>query len=227
MRVTALRLQGSVVNAPSLRGYLPVYAAAAEGDALLKHGAVQLGVGKVAAAVSLCQRLAKARPAGVLLFGVAGAYPARHRSNSKLQVGEVVVVERDGFGDEGVGVADGFLSMSALSLGPRDRVAMGPFGLDALASRTAVRVLEVEVVSATTVSTCSGSEALSAALAMRTEAAIETMEGAAVAYVCEMLSVPLLHVRAISNYCGERSRGEWDLRRACAAVQDAVLRLLG
>lgn len=215
------------MNAPSLRGYLPVYAAAAEGEALLKHGAVQLGVGKVAAAVSLCQRLAKARPAGVLLFGVAGAYPARHRASSKFRIGEVVVVERDGFGDEGVGVADGFLSMTALSLKQKDLPAIGPFVLDALAIRTAARVLEAQVVSATTVSTCSGSEVLSAALSMRTEAAIETMEGAAVAYVCEMLSVPLVHVRAISNYCGERSRGEWDLTRACAAVQDAVLRLLG
>lgn len=215
------------MNAPPLRGYLPVYAAAAEGEALLKHGAVQLGVGKVASAVSLCQRLAKARPAGVLLFGVAGAYPARHRASSKLRIGEVVVVERDGFGDEGVGVADGFLAMSSLSLQQQDLPALGPFGLDALAVRTAARVLEAQVVSATTVSTCSASEVLSAALSMRTEAAIETMEGAAVAYVCEMLSVPLVHVRAISNYCGERSRGEWDLTRACAAVQDAVLRLLG
>jgi futalosine hydrolase len=52
------------------------------------------------------------------------------------------------------------------------------------------------------------------------------MEGAAVAYVCRKLEVPLLHVRAISNWTGDRDRGAWNLGAAVDAVQRAVRRLM-
>lgn len=55
---------------------------------------------------------------------------------------------------------------------------------------------------------------------------IETMEGAAVAYVCRQLEVPLLQVRAISNWTGDRGRGECNLGVALELVQRAVRRLL-
>ena len=210
----------------SLRGFLPVYAASAEGDALSDLGAVALGVGKVAAAVSLSERLMRMRPPGVLLFGVAGAYPARHRSGAALRIGEVVVVESDSFGDEGVAVADGFLDVCSLGMPQQDTPTSSPILLDALRARAAADALVAPLVRATTVSTCSGLESLSAQLAERTGADIETMEGASVAFVCARHSVPLIHVRAISNYCGERSRGEWDLKRAVRALHDAVSQLL-
>lgn len=214
------------MNPDSLRGFLPVYAASAEGDSLADLGAVRLGVGKVAAAVSLTERIARLRPPGVLLFGVAGAYPDRHRKGASLRVGDIVVVERDSFGDEGVAVADGFLGMKSLGMPAHDLPATGPFALDALRSRFAADLLGVPLVSATTVSTCSGVESLSQQLAQRTSADIETMEGAAVAYVCARQGLPLVHVRAVSNFCGDRSRGGWDLGRAAIALHDAVTRLL-
>ena len=55
---------------------------------------------------------------------------------------------------------------------------------------------------------------------------IETMEGAAVAFVCRQLEVPLLHVRAISNWTGDRDRGEWNLGAAVDVVQKAVRGLM-
>ena len=51
------------------------------------------------------------------------------------------------------------------------------------------------------------------------------MEGAAVAYVCRQFELPLLHVRAISNWTGDRDRGDWNLGAAVGAVQQAVRRL--
>jgi futalosine hydrolase len=216
----------SVVPPDSLRGFLPVYAASAEGDSLADLGAVRLGVGKVAAAVSLSDRIARLRPPGVLLFGVAGAYPERHKKGASLRVGDVVVVERDSFGDEGVAVADGFLDVKSLGMPSHDLPAAGPFALDALRSRFAADWLGAPLVTATTVSSCSGVESLSQQIAQRTGADIETMEGAAVAYVCARHGLPLVHVRAVSNLCGERSRGGWDLGRAVMILHDAVTRLL-
>lgn len=187
---------------------------------------MRLGVGKVAAAVALSDRIARLRPRGVLLFGVAGAYPERHKAGASLRVGDVVVVERDSFGDEGVVVADGFVDVKSLGMPAHDLPAAGPFVLDALRSRLAADRLDAPLVTATTVSACSGSETQSLHLAQRTGADIETMEGAAVAFVCAQLGLPLVHVRVVSNMCGERSRGGWDLGRAVRVLHDAVTQLL-
>jgi futalosine hydrolase len=59
----------------------------------------------------------------------------------------------------------------------------------------------------------------------RSAADIETMEGAAVAYVCRQLELPLLHLRAISNWTGDRGRGEWNVTTAVEAMGRAIGRL--
>jgi futalosine hydrolase len=205
-----------------LRGWLPVYAAPVEGEALAALGAVRLGVGTVAAALARHDLLLRERPAGVLLLGVAGAYPARHRDGATLAVGDVALVDRDGFADEGVRTEDGFRDLRALGLGD-----VGPFAADAAATARAAALLGVPVVRGATVSTCSGSEALSQELAARTGAALETMEGAAVASVCARHGVPGVLGRAVPNYTGPRARGAWHLAAAVSAVQAAVRRLHG
>lgn len=205
-----------------LAKFLPVHAAPSEGDALRDLGARQLGVGKVAAAVALLELLQHTRPPGVLLFGVAGAYPARHRTGARLRPGELCLVDPDRFGDEGVAAPGGFSDLARLGLGE-----IGPYASDRDATAAAARRLAAPVVAGATVSTCSGTEELSAALAARTTAEVETMEGAAVALVCARLSVPLVQLRAISNWTGDRARGAWDLPLAIARVQAAVRQLLG
>ena len=204
-----------------LAGVLPVYAAPAEGSALAALGAVRLGVGKVALAVALAERIAAARPAGVLLFGVAGAYPARHRPGASLAVGDLCLVGADRLADEGVAAPDGFRDLAQLGLGE-----VGPFAADRERTAAAARALGAPVVDGATVSTCSGTDAQSALLAARSGAAVETMEGAAAAWVCARAGVPFVQLRAISNLTGDRSRGGWDLERAVTAVQAAVRRLL-
>lgn len=215
------RYKRTPVNGPDLRTFLPVYAAAVEGDALGDLGARRLGVGKTAAAVALVEVLAAARPAGVLLFGVGGAYAERHREGASLRPGDVVVVGSDRLADEGVRTRARFLDLGALGL-PSE----GPFAMDAAATAIAAQRLAVRVVDGATVSTCSGTDELAVDLAHRTGAEVETMEGAAVALVCARHRVPLVHVRAISNWCGDRERGGWDLALAVGAVQRAVRRLL-
>jgi futalosine hydrolase len=204
-----------------LRAFLPVYAAPAEGSALAALGAVRLGVGKVALAVALAERIAEQRPPGVLLFGVAGAYPARHRPGASLAVGDLCLVGEDRFADEGVATPDGFRDLAQLGLGE-----VGPFAADRERTALAARALGAPVVIGATVSTCSGTDAQSAQIAARTGAAVETMEGAAAALVCARAGVPFVQLRAISNLTGDRARGGWDLERAIAVVQAAVRRLL-
>ena len=47
---------------------------------------------------------------------------------------------------------------------------------------------------------------------------IETMEGAAVLYVCARIEVPAIQIRAISNQAGKRDRLSWKMDEAIDAL---------
>jgi futalosine hydrolase len=210
----------------SLADFLFVHAAALERPRLAGAVCHRLGVGKVAAALSLTALLHEgARPRAVLLCGVAGAYPARHRRTPPpLAVAAVGIVGSDVLADEGVATPQGFLDLGRGEPGPA-LVDVGPFAAAPELVQFAAQRLAAPVVRGATVSTCSGVDALSAARHEHTAADVETMEGAAVAAVCRRFGVPLLQLRAISNWTGDRERGEWDLAAAMAALQVALARL--
>ena len=192
-----------------------------------------LGVGKTAAAMRL-PAVIRANPAAraVLLYGIAGAFPDRHRSKpAPVRLGRVCVVGGDRFGDEGVETPAGFVGIEQI-LGPKYATEGGvifggpsTFPSNPRIAQQAAETLGVPIVNGVTVSTCSGTEATSERMRRRSAADIETMEGAAVAYVCRQLELPLLHVRAISNWTGDRDRGEWNVGDAVEAVRRAVVRL--
>jgi len=179
-----------------------------------------LGVGKASSSMQLSRRLScEPAPTLVVLFGICGAHV--DESNA-LEVGDICLVDRDRFADEGVQTEDSFLSLADLGL-----AATATFEMDGvLTSRAAAMLGNAPIVSGSTVSTCSGNDAMAAARASRTAAAIETMEGAAVALVCQELGFPLVQVRCVSNRTGNRSRAGWDLATACTNVQAAVRQLM-
>jgi futalosine hydrolase len=77
-----------------------------------------------------------------------------------------------------------------------------------------------------TLSTCTGTAARARELEQRYHALCENMEGAAAAHVAEQHGIPWLEVRGISNIVEDRDLSKWDIPKAAAVVQDAVLRLL-
>ena len=203
--------------------FLVVHAAPIEGHGLDDLGVQSIGVGKVASAVR-CADLIRNRGnvRAVLLFGVAGAFPARHRdSDSPVKISDLAIVSHDQLGDEGVVTPDGFLDLGAMQLGD-----CGPFTADPRMARDAVERLAAPLVHGVTVSSCSGTDAASEIMRHRSGADIETMEGAAVAFVCRQLEIPMLHLRAISNWTGDRDRGDWNLGAAVDVVQTAVRGLM-
>jgi futalosine hydrolase len=207
-----------------------VHAAAREGRDLaaeLRTSArvVQVGVGPARAALHLTVALQQApRPDVVVAFGVCGAYPARcvvAGAPCLDAIGQVCVVTRDAIADEGVATETGFLDLPALGLA-HDTV----FAADAPLTARLAAALRVPVVAGATVSTCSGTDARAREVAARSGAAVETMEGAALALVCAHFGVPFVQLRAVSNWCGDRARAQWDLAGALAALHAALPRAL-
>lgn len=174
-----------------------------------------LGVGKVMAAMRTTELLLRARPTWLLLIGVCGAYAGALRRNG-LAISDLCLVGEDSLADEGVALENGeFRGTAVLGLGDE-----GPFRADPSRTNAIAAQLEVPIVTGATVSTCSGRNDVASAIARRTGASVETMEGAAVLQVCQHFGVPAAQLRCVSNYTG--TTAAWNLAGAVDTLGRAV-----
>ena len=166
------------------------------------------GCGPAAAGAVLGLELGKSElPDLVVGIGVAGAYP-----DSGVQVGSVVRVDRESFADLGCEDGDRFVDLCDLEIagaGVERWYELANPGFFA----------DLPSVSGATCSVCTGSSATAATRALRTGAAIESMEGAAWALTSRAAGVPFAQVRAISNIAGPRERAVWRLSDAVATLE--------
>ncbi|MEJ0080399.1 MAG: hypothetical protein WDM78_05465 [Puia sp.] len=52
---------------------------------------------------------------------------------------------------------------------------------------------------------------------------VESMEGAALHYVCLMEKVPFLQIRAISNITSDRDKNRWKLKEALKSLHEVLV----
>lgn len=197
------------------------YAATREGEwrAHTSVETLELGVGKTAAAASLTRRLMQGpRVHAVVLVGVCGAYPEEHLSGGSegRTLLDLCVVSRESFGDEGVLTPDGFLSVR--DLGFADDVPLA--ACEARSARVA-KLLGAHTSVGLTVSSCSGTDELSR-IRGGWGAAVESMEGASVAFVCQHHQIPWVQLRCVSNYTGDRAPEKWRLDEALERLAEAT-----
>jgi futalosine hydrolase len=193
-----------------------------ERDAVLTHlppdlrqrvTVVSGGVGKVNAALAVAR---SPRPDAVISLGIAGALPS-----GPAALGHTVVATASLYADEGIATPDGFFPAAQMGFPlapwPGGVQPSGPDGprADPLLL-AALAPLCDHAGPVATVSTCSGTDVLSFAVAARTGAIAEAMEGAAAGHACLTADPPIrfIEVRVISNTTGDRPRQVWDLARA-------------
>lgn len=167
------------------------------------------GVGKANAAGATARAVDHKRYGLVVSLGIGGALPA---ADGVPLVGDAVVGVRSVFGDDGLATPSGFVPCREIGF----PVGIGGTdGVPALvrAVEAARRFVEHAGVIAT-VSSCSATDAGARALAGRTGAVVEAMEGAAVGLVAVRCGVPFVELRVVSNTTGDRDRQAWDLERA-------------
>ena len=175
------------------------------------------GIGGVAAVWGTMDYFARnGKPDLLINTGIAGSF------SEKWPIGNVVVVGNDSFAD--LGIDDNGRLMTLFEAGI-DNPDSFPFeGGRIYADRSLVEIAEelMPVVKGVTVNRVTGTEEGASSLRLRMNADIESMEGAAIYYVCRRESVPVIGVRAISNMVGKRDKEKWDIEAALAAVKDGV-----
>jgi futalosine hydrolase len=187
---------------------------------------VATGVGKAAAAAAAAAFALREGPSVCIVTGIAGAY-----AGAFVPVGAAVCAASEVDLDAGVATAAEVAPVHEPQLARAfaaddgaalyERIRTDPAWTARLEEACGI----VPQVFATS-DAASGDLDVAAARAERSGAAIESMEGAAVALTCARLGVPFAQVRGVSNVAGVRDKGAWRIGPARAAASRALRRAL-
>lgn len=137
----------------------------------------------------------------VLNLGIAGSF------DDKIPLGSLVSVETDIFAELGAEDHENFIPIDELGFGSNTYHSTYPDS-------------GLKKVKGITVNKVHGNATSISLVKSRFSADIESMEGAAVFYACQMSKVPCLQVRAISNYVEPRDKERWKIGLAIKNLND-------
>jgi futalosine hydrolase len=179
------------------------------------------GVGITSTAYNLA-KLLQTKYDLVINIGIAGSF------SEKLNLGDVVTVYSETFGDFGVALPyGGFSTCFEENIVPAD---MFPFTCGTLISEKAAeisRYMSIPLAKGLTNNTVSGEKTVINRMRNKFSPDIETMEGAAFFYVCLCENVPFVEIRSISNMVEPRDKSNWNIPLAIENLSAKINLLLG
>ncbi len=166
-------------------------------------GYLLTGPGIPCALACVLETARRERPRRILNIGIAGAYPS-----GGLGIGEIVIGATEIYGDVGLELPTepGFQSAG--------EAAWGTFYQKRWTLAPAAEFAGASMWPGCTVNTCTGTDKTGRLRETLFQAAFETMEGAAVAQAGELLDIPVMEIRAISNIAARRDMQPANIRLA-------------
>ena len=185
---------------------------------LMVHTAVT-GVGLLPSSYAIMQLIARLKPELIIQVGIAGSF------NPTLVLGTAVTVRQEMVADMGVYESDVYHDIFDLGLAEKN---MPPFEQGAIVNHHdyLINAASLPAVSAVSVNEISTSAEKINVFAEKYKADIESMEGAALHYVCTMQQIPFIQIRGISNLVGERDKTKWKIPESMLAATNACINLI-
>ncbi len=183
----------------------------------LKLSFHQCGVGMLATAVSLSRLITEEKPDLIIQAGIAGTF------DSKTPLGKLVAIKDETLGDMGVEEDGKWKDIFDLRL---EKSSYHPFEKRKLPNPwlTQFNLLKLPEVSAITVNEVTTQADRIEQLVKKYAPHTESMEGAALHYVCREANIPFIQVRTISNYVGERNKENWKIKEAIDNLNEHLLK---
>lgn len=176
------------------------------------------GIGLTATTYALQKQLQIKKPDLVIQAGVGGCF------DKNIPLGTVMAIKKDTIADQSVVELDRLKTLFDLQLVPADQF---PYTRRWLVNRNALlKKISLPVVSAISVNEITTDPKKVKFYDDTFAPVIESMEGAALHYVCLMEKIPFLQVRSVSNYIAERNKKNWNLQGAVARLNKSLLQLL-
>jgi len=176
------------------------------------------GVGMMATTYTLTTHILNKRPDFILQAGVAGCL------DQGLPLTKIVLIENENIGDLGVQENGIFKTLFDLNLLEKSSY---PWMDRKLPNNVeALKTTALKIVDAVTVNEISTNRDRIVYYRTQLNASVESMEGAAMHYVCLQQKIRFLQMRALSNFVGERDKTKWVMDIAIANLNTEVIRFL-
>lgn len=176
------------------------------------------GVGIPATIFHLTKRLLEKKYDFILQAGIGGTF------NSKLSLGDVVIISEDTFGDIGIDEKGNFKTLFETSFINENDF---PFTKGWLINNHEYLIHPYLPTSiGITVNKITDDINQIKKLSEKFNADIESMEGAALHYVCLAQNINFLQLRSISNIVGERNKQKWKTKEAITNLNIELKKLI-
>jgi futalosine hydrolase len=165
------------------------------------------GVGTPATIYNLQKKLQQSEYDFIIQAGIAGSF------SNDLNLAETVLVKQDTFGD--IGAEEKRVYTPFFTSGLINGREF-PYADSWLINRSdgLLKNITLKWVKGITVNKVSDSFLQKLQLIDAFEPQVETMEGAAMHYVCLQENIPFVQIRSISNYVGDRDKQKWKIHAA-------------
>lgn len=176
------------------------------------------GVGVPATMYQLQKRLQADEYDFVIQAGIAGSF------TDEIKLGETVLVKQDTFGDLGIEEKQIFTPVTNSGLVNGHEFPYADGWLMNMAGIPKQSILKA--VKGVTVNKVTDDLIQKQQLITAFNPQIETMEGAALHYVCLQEEIPFIQLRSISNYVGERDKRKWKMKEAFENLNTELEKLI-
>ncbi len=176
------------------------------------------GIGVASTIYNLTKSLLQTKYDFVIQAGIAGSF------TYNLQPGEVVLVREDTFAD--CGVEENGIFKNLFDSGLADENDF-PFTKGWLINQNEILNAGVlKTIKAITINKITNNATEINEQKNIFNADIESMEGAALHYVCLQTGIPFLQIRSISNKVGERDKTKWKMKEAIRNLNNEVEKII-
>jgi futalosine hydrolase len=176
------------------------------------------GIGVPAAIYHLQKRIHQIDYDFIIQAGIAGSF------SNEIELGRVVLVKQDCFADLGMEENGNYTPVFNTSFADKDEF---PFADGWMVNTDEnLKYANLLKAKAITVNKVSDSELQKQQFVQTFNADIETMEGAALHYVCLQEQIPFLQIRSISNHVGERDKTKWKMKEAIENLNKELTTLI-
>jgi len=177
------------------------------------------GIGLTASTYHLSKQVGLKKYQLVIQAGVAGSF------DLNIDLGQVVAIKQDTIADQSVIELEKLKTLFDLNLVPQDQY---PYKKGWLINpnKDVLKKTRLKIVNGISVNQISTSKQMIKFYRDTFDPVTESMEGAALHYVCLMENTPFLQVRSISNYIGERNKKKWNMMDSIINLNDSLIRII-
>lgn len=154
----------------------------------------------------------------VIQAGIAGSF------SHALPLGEVVLVKKDCFADLGILEKNNLHSLFEKGFADENHFPYSKGWLEN--ENPLLNNIFLQHINAVTVNTVTDDAKQIARIQSKYDPQIESMEGAALHFVCLQENVPFLQVRSVSNFVGERNKSNWKLKESIEGLNDTLIQIV-